>query len=232
MADAQTTERDLDQADQRTDSRFEEQQRETVRQGQQLIAIEKLIAQNDKHHKDRMARYEANQEKVFEQLEARIEQNDKYHKDRMAHYEANQEKMFGQLEARIEQNDKYHKDRMARYEANQEKVFGQLEARIAQNDKYHKDHMARYEANQEKIFERLETRIEQNTTKITENKEQVIRLDTLIEQHDDRMSRLSEIQRELRATMQSNFNWIIGVVLGGVFLILGTLVTGFFALPK
>ena len=83
-----------------------------------------------------------------------------------------------------------------------------------------------------KIFERLETRIEQNTTKTTENKEQVIRLDTLIEQHDDRMSRLSEIQRELRATMQSNFNWIIGVVLGGVFLILGTLVTGFFALPK
>ena len=145
MADAQTTERDLDQADQRTDSRFEEQQRETVRQGQQLIAIEKLIAQNDKHHKDRMARYEANQEKMFE---------------------------------------------------------------------------------------RLETRIEQNTTKITENKEQVIRLDTLIEQHDDRMSRLFEIQRELRATMQSNFNWIIGVVLGGVFLILGTLVTGFFALPK
>ena len=72
MADAQTTERDLDQADQRTDSRFEEQQRETVRQGQQLIAIEKLIAQNDKHHKDRMARYEANQEKIFEQLEARL----------------------------------------------------------------------------------------------------------------------------------------------------------------
>ena len=192
MADARTPERDFDQADQRTDSRFEEQQRETVRQGQQLIAIEKLIAQNDKHHKDHMARYEANQEK-----------------------------MFGQLEARIDQNDKYHKDRMARYEADQEKMFNTLTASLT-----------KHEADQERMFERLETRIEQNTTKITENKEQVIRLDTLIEQHDDRMSRLSEIQRELRATMQSNLHWIIGVVLGGVFLILGTLVTGFFTLPK
>ena len=145
MADAQSTERDFDQADQRIDRRFDEQQRETVRQGQQLTAIEKLIEQNNEHHKDRMARYEAAQEKMFE---------------------------------------------------------------------------------------RLETRIEQNATRITESNEHVIRLDTLIEQHDERMSRLSEIQRELRATMQSNFNWIIGVVLGGVFLILGTLVTGFFALPR
>lgn len=146
MADApQTTERDLAQANQRIDRRFDEQQRETVRQGQQLTAIEKLIEQNNEHHKDRMARYEATQEKMFE---------------------------------------------------------------------------------------RLETRIEQNATKITESNEHVIRLDTLIDQHDERMSRLSEIQRELRATMQSNFNWIVGVVLGGVFLILGTLVTGFFALPR
>lgn len=136
------------------------------------------------------------------------------------------------IEKLIAQNDKHHKDRMARYEADQEKMFERLETRIEQNDKHHKDRMARYEADQEKMFELLETRIEQNATKITENNEQVIRLTTLIEQHDEHMSRLSEIQRELRATMQSNFNWIIGVVLGGVFLILGTLVTGFFALPR
>lgn len=160
MADAQTAERDFDQADQRT---HEEQQRETAKQGQRLIAIEKLIDQNDKHHKDRMARYEADQEKMFNTLAASL---------------------------------------------------------------------TKHEAYQQKMFERLETRIEQNATKITESNERVIRLDTLIEQHDDRMSRLSEIQQELRATMQSNFNWIIGVVLGGIFLILGTLVTGFFALPK
>ena len=183
--------------------------------------LETRIAQNDKQHKDHMAHYEANQEKMFDQQEARIAQNDKQHKDHMAHYEANQEKMFNTLTANL-----------TKHEADQEKMFERLEARIEQSDKQHKDHMARYEADQEKIFERLETRIEQNTTKITDNKEQVIRLDTLIEQHDDRMSRLFEIQRELRATMQSNFNWIIGVVLGGVFLILGTLVTGFFALPK
>ena len=230
MADApQTAERDLAQADQRIDRRFDEQQREIVRQGQQLTAIEKLIEQNNEHHKDRMARYEAAQEKMFERLEARIEQNATKITESNEHV-IRLDILIDQHDERMDSQAEIQRELRATIEQNAKRITESNERTTRLNTliDQHDERMG----SQAEIQRDLRATIEQNAKRITESNKQVIRLDTLIDQHDERMSRLSEIQRELRATMQSNFNWIIGVVLGGVFLILGTLVTGFFALPN